>query len=58
MAFFLLSGRNPARPLDLHAAARQGDAQLELVYGIPRGPGCGTLLLYCRVSCSNYVPDL
>ena len=48
MAFSLLSGRNPARPLDLHAAAHEGDAPLERVYGISRGPGCCTLLLYCR----------
>jgi hypothetical protein len=57
MAFFLLSGRNSARPLDLWAATREGDAPLELVYGMSRVSGCGTLLLYSRPACSNYVLD-
>ena len=46
-AFFLLSGPE-LRPniWDLCAAACEGKAQLEHVYGISRGPGCCTLLLY------------
>jgi hypothetical protein len=43
MAFFLLRARNSARPLDLWAATREGDAPLELVYGMSRVSGCGTL---------------
>ena len=61
MAFFLLSGPEPGpRPgicAPQAAAAREGDAQLEHVYGISRGPGCGTLLLYSRPGCSNYASD-
>ncbi len=48
MAFFLFSGPELGPALDLRAAAREGDALLELVYGISRGPSCCTLLLYCR----------
>jgi hypothetical protein len=29
-------------------AAREQQARLERLCGISRGPGCGTLLLYCR----------
>ena len=39
------------------AAARETQARLERVCGISRGPGCGTLLLYFRRGCSNYVSD-
>lgn len=61
MAFFLLSGPDPGPGPGIGvpqaAAAREGEAPLERVCGISRGPGCGTLLLYNRRSGSNYVPD-
>ena len=59
MAFFLLSGSELGpKTWDLCAAGREGEAPLERVCGISRGPGCCTLLLYSRVCCSNYVSDL
>jgi hypothetical protein len=61
MAFFLLSGPDLGSGSGIcatqAAAAREEQAPLERVYGISRGPGCGTLLLYSRSGCSNYVPD-
>jgi hypothetical protein len=57
-AFFLLSGPEPGpKTWDLCAVAHEGKAQLERVCGISGGRGCGTLLLYSRPDCSNYVPD-
>ena len=58
MAFFLLSGPELGPALDLCATGREGEAPLERVCGISRGPGCGTLLLYSQPCCSNYVSDL
>ena len=46
MAFFLLSGPELGPALDLCATGREGEAPLERVCGISRGPGCGTFLLY------------
>jgi hypothetical protein len=56
MAFFPLSGQNSARALGSACRRPRGRHPLELVYGISRGPGCSTLLLYFRPGCSNYVP--
>ena len=59
--FFLLSDSDPGPDPEIRApqaaAAREGEAPLEHVYGISRDPGCGTLLLYNRPGCSNYVSD-
>jgi hypothetical protein len=61
MAFFLLSGPDlgsrPGICVPQAAVAREEQARLERVCGISRGPGCGTLLLYCRPGCSSYVSD-
>jgi hypothetical protein len=52
MASFLLSGPDPgSRPgicATQAAAAHEEQARLERMCGISRGPGCCTLLLYCR----------
>jgi len=62
MAFLLLRGPDPGPGPGIcatqAAAAREEQARLERVCGISRGPGCGTLLLYCRLGCSNYPSDL
>jgi hypothetical protein len=61
MAFFLLSGPDlgsgPGICVPQATAAREKQARLERLCGISRDPGCGTLLLYNRPGCSNYVPD-
>jgi hypothetical protein len=50
-------GSRPGISVPQAAAAREEQARLERLCGISRGPGCGTLLLYSRPDCSNYVPD-
>jgi hypothetical protein len=49
-AFFLVNCPDPASGPGIcglqAAAAREGEARLERVCGISRGPGCCTLLLY------------
>ena len=48
-ASFLLSGPGlDPQTWDLCAAARESKVQLERVCGSSGGPGCCTLLLYCR----------
>ena len=52
------AARNSAQTLDLCSAGREGEAPLERVCGISRGPGCCTLLLYSRPRLFEFVSDL